>query len=272
MKFIKTILLLLVLLSNNAFTGGFNISYNVDIDYESLNGQKILHNDVMRETFSGLTQNHTPTNISNLRKEHIIGYHKDSNGLNYFLFDTDFFLNGAVVVGNDIIKCDNNPCTSHSYYLVGNDPTIKHLHINAFSLDPVNGDLIFSIDSAELINGEYYFPADLIRLHRATGTYSLELDSLLTSFGSDVIGPNRNIDAVSYLSNGYYIVSFASDGEFNGFSYNKSDIVALDTINAIIEIYVSPNQFSTHKYKVNVTSLMGSTPALSDIIFSDGFE
>lgn len=265
------------------FSGGSNagspmlsvlkdIDYNVDIDFVDNFSEPILHNDVMKDPFSlfGFTSLESPANIANIRGNHVSGYHKDVQGSKYFLFDTAFLLGGGPLLKNSIIKCSNESCSSYTNYLIG-DSTLEDITINAFTLDPDNGDIIFSIENAGAINADPYFPADLIRLIRATGTYTLEVDSL-ASIGGVTLGVNRNIDALTLLYDGTYLFSLASDGSVSGgvaFAYNKSDILLMNPTKGTFDFLYRSENFGAFQKRVNITSLMATD---NDLIFRNGFE
>lgn len=263
---------------NVCYAGGgvflSSVDYNVDIDYISDNSAAVLHNDVMKDNLSNLISNQTPLGIRAIRGARIDGYHQDSAGVKYFSFDTDTMVAGTVVLNNDIISCDDISCSSISSYFNGNDADIKHIKIDAFTLDPNNGDVVFSIETAANIGGFMYFPADLIRLNRTTGTYSLEFNSLIP-IASIVIGAHRNIDAVSLLPDGTYIFSLASDGAFfeNGsFAFFNSDVIFFNSVSNQMGLAYRPSHFANDDNQVNIVSLMGYDLAAGDIIFKNSFE
>ena len=218
----------------------------------------VLHNNVIIDNI-GTPPNTTesPAFIINLRGTVVDGFHKDANGIKYFSFDADTVLLGADVLKSDIIKCTNIVCTSYTFFFDSNANNLKDVNINAFTLDPNNGDLIFSIDSDGKIGGASFYAADLIRFDGTN--FSLEYDSL------DAFTRYKNIDALSFLPNNRYLVSFANEGVFHEvFEYNLTT--------GVWSTAYTPIFFGDGTYQMNMSSLMGYIKPLADLIFNDSFE
>ncbi len=201
----------------------------------------------------------TPAPIREVRGAVIDGYHRTSAGVQYFSFDVDTMVNGVSVLKSDVIRCSNGSCTTFNFFFDSHALAVKDININAFSLDPVNEDLIFSIDSAAVIAGSSYLASDLIRYDGTT--FSLEFGPIVVTN----IAKYRNIDALSYTDNGKYLVSFANDGVLN-------DIYEYDIASTVWSIAYTPTTLGDDYNPLNISSLMITTQAVSELIFSDGFE
>ncbi len=245
------------------------VDYNTDIDYTNAHAINILHNQVMQDTIGTVVNSLSPANIVAIRGAKIDGYHQDSDGRQYFSFDADTRLGGASVLKSDIIRCNNSSCSTFSLVFdASSSEPFKQVNIDAFTFDPENGDLIFSIESAAIVDGFGYFPADLIRFDNS-GIFSLEYDSL---FGAGSIGATKNIDAVSLLPNGHYIISLANisnDVAPGGFRVLKSDVLAYYPPTQTWSFAYTPLSFGNAYHNVNVTSLMGFE---DDLIYKNGFD
>jgi hypothetical protein len=231
------------------------IDFNTDIDY-LLNGISIFNNDVMVDNLDGVLEvTATPFNIRNIRDAKIDGYHRDASGRGYFSFDVDTRVNGGLVLKSDIIRCENLNCSSTVLFFDANVLNLKTVNINAFTLDPDNGDLIFSIASDAVITGLDFLAADLIRFDGSS--FSLEYDSL-----SENLSRNQNIDALTLLPNNRYLASFDKEGTVH-------EIFEYDRLSRIWGVAYTPLLFSNALNNVNFTSLMAFE---NDVIFKNGFE
>ncbi len=251
-----------------------SVNYNTDVDYDIGSPSPVKFNDVQIDVFQGQIGSESPMLIQNTRNAHVDAYYKDSNGLKYFSFDTDTSINGSSgdILKSDVIQCLNSSCSSYNFILDSIGAGLTHVNIDAFTVDPTNGDFIFSIDAAGIISGMDVLPADLIRFNDTTGNFSLEYDSI-TSPASGGIGADKNIDALVQLSNGSFLVSMADAGNYsNGliglFSYLNTDILMYTPSSHQWSFAYRP--FTTsNNMQVNITSLMA---ALKDAMFKDSFE
>ncbi|HHL30936.1 MAG TPA: hypothetical protein ENJ41_00020 [Oceanospirillales bacterium] len=231
------------------------IDFNTDIDY-LLNGISIFYNDEMVDNLDGvLDVTVSPLNIRNLRDAKIDGFHRDDNGRRYFSFDADTRVNGGLVLKSDIIRCENIDCSSTVLFFDANALNLKTVNINAFTLDPDNGDLIFSIASDAVITGSIFLAADLIRFDGSN--FSLEYNSL-----SDNLSRSQNIDALTLLPNNRYLASFDKEG-------TAHEIFEYDRLAGIWGVAYTPLLFSNAQNNVNLNSLMAFE---NDVIFKNGFE
>ncbi len=236
------------------------VEYNTDLAYINSGPTTIPINHVMIDnTTTAPGTSPTPTPIREVRGAVIDGYHKDSSGFRYFSFDADTRVNGGLVLKGDIIRCNNAACSTFNYFFDSQLLSVPDININAFSLDPANGELIFSIDSAATIAGNSYLASDLIRYDGTT--FSLEYGPIVATN----IAKYRNIDAFSYTDNGKYLVSFADDGVNN-------DIYEYDIASTAWSIAYTPATLGDSYNPLNISSLMVTTQSVSELIFSDGFE
>jgi len=239
------------------------VEYNTNVYYINSEPLSVFPNHVMVDTIGTVNSTNTPTIIVNLKDAKIDGYHRDTIGRRYFSFDTDLIFNGVSVLKSDIIRCSNSDCTTHFLFFDSLAESLNYLNIDAFTLDPENGDLIFSVSSYGLINGASIYPSDLFR-YNSNGNFTLEFNTLGT------LGSNRNIDAVSLLPNGYYLISLSDDGNYNNeFNYNDADILQFYPPNNSWSIAYTPLSWGNSFNQVDITSLMGFE---NDLIFKDGFD
>ncbi len=233
--------------------------YSVDISYINSVPVAVPINYVMIDTITAAPNaSLTPAAIREVRGAIIDGYHVEA-GLQYYSFDVDTRVNGAGVLKSDVIRCNDFNCSTFSYFFDSQALNLKHININAFSLDPANGDLIFSIDSASMIAGNAYLASDLIRYDGTA--FSLEYGPIVVTN----ITKYRNIDAFSYTDNGKYLVSFATDGVLN-------DIYEYDIASTIWSIAYTPTTLGDSYNPLNINSLMIFTQPVPELLFSDGFE
>ncbi len=232
--------------------------YSADIAYSNSAPVAVPINYVIRDnTIDIPSSTSTPALVRDIRGAIIDGYHVGAGG--YYSFDVDTRVNGFSVLKGDVIRCTDFSCATFEYFFDSQALNLQHININAFSLDPANGDLIFSIDSAAVIAGSSYLTSDLIRYD---GTeFSLEYDS--TSEAN--IARYRNIDALNYADNGKYLVSFATDGVLN-------DIYEYDIASTIWSIAYTPTTLGDSYNPLNINSLMIFTQPVPELLFSDGFE
>lgn len=236
-----------------------HLEYGADIDYE--NGFILRRNHIVFNDLSALPgQTSAPIKIREIRNAVVDGYHRDSNGDVYFSFDVDTRVNGGVVSKSDIIRCTSIDCSTYSYFFDSVAESLIHININAFTLDPTNGDLIFSIENDALINGFVFFAADLIRFNGTN--YTLAYDSFSIGFAR-----YKNIDAVSMTTNNKFLFSFANESVTN-------DIFEYDNISGNSSIAYTPFRviFGADYNQVNINSLMVQIQPLPDLLFADSFE
>ena len=240
------------------------LEYGTDIDYE--NPFVFVRNNLATDNLSGLPFfTSTPSKVKEIKNAVVDGYHLDSNGFWYFSFDVDTRIDngGGVFLGqrvlkSDIIRCTNVDCSTFDYFFDSVTESFNHVNINAFTLDPTNGDLIFSIENDALINSVDYFASDLIRFD---GTdYSLAYNSFSDSFSR-----YRNIDAVSLTTINKFLVSFANDPVTN-------DIYEYDSLSTNWSVAYASVPFGNDYNQVNISSLMVQIQPLPELLFADGFE
>ena len=233
------------------------LEFNSDIDYHT--AFDIDHNDVVIVDPSfGTTSNGTPVNISSIRGAVVDGYHKDAAGLRYFSFDTDTAIAAASILKSDIIRCVDIACSSFFIVFDADVNDLIHININAFTFDPSNDELIFSIDSSATIAGSSYLSSDLIRFDGTN--FSLEYGPF-----ADVFLLHNNIDGLSMIEGDRFLVSFANNSK-------RNDIYELNTTTQTWSLAFTPFNDSNAFNHINVSSLMVHTQAVPDLIFSDGFE
>ncbi len=260
----KAIALVLGLYGTNLTAGVapyiLQAEYSTDIHYTNSAPVAVSINLVILDnTTTAPGASLTPLHIREVRGAVIDGYHRDSAGLQYFSFDVDTFVGASMFLKGDVIRCNNFGCSDITIFFDAEDFSATNININAFTLDPNNGDLIFSIDSAAMIAGSPYLASDLIRYDGTV--FSLEYGPIVVTN----IAKYRNIDALSYTDNGKYLVSFANDGVLN-------DIYEYDIASTIWTIAYTPTTIGDDYNPVNISSLMITTQAVSDLIFSNGFE
>ena len=264
MKIFKTINLTLLLYASVGVSQVIpsylsEVDYSSNIDYTNLTPLSLLHNQVAVDTFGSVNSQASPTNIENIRGARVDGYHQDQNGFKYFSFDTDITLNGEFVSRNDIIMCENASCSEYFLYFgpfFGT--TAKTFNINAFTIDPANGNVLFTIDSASYLTPSMpVYPSSIIRYNPA-GAVNFSYEA--TPFADD---PTKNIDALSYLPNNNFLYSLENDDKLNLiYLYNTSTSTS--------EVAYTPLSFNgSTSGRLDITSLMAT---FNNDIFNDGFE
>ena len=242
------------------------VNYSMAVDYINADAISLFHNDVIIDTFAVVDSTESPGVIRNLRGARVDGYHNGGAGLRYFSFDADTRINGVSVLKSDVIVCHNSTCSTFGFFFDASAESLKHININAFTLDPENGELIFSIANAALIDSVQYLPSDLIRFNSA-GNYSLEYNGASVVDG---LGAYRNIDAVTLLPNSYYIMSLSNDGNYNAeFSYRDSYVLQYYPPSRSWSLAYTPLSLGNSFNQLNITSLMGFE---NDLIFKNGFD
>jgi hypothetical protein len=233
------------------------VDYSTNIDYINSEPILIYSNQVIIDTIGSATATQTPETIKNVRNAQVDGHHRDTSGLQYYSFNNDTKVSGFTVLKSDIIRCDPG-CTTFVLFFDSDLQNLKDVNINAFTLDPNNDQLIFSIESDARIDGVVYLASDLIRFDGTN--FSLEYDST-----SDVFSRYKNIDALTFLSNNRYLVSFANESVFHElFEYNL-------TTHMWATAY-TPLSFGDSFGQVNIVSLMAYVKPLVELVFKDGFE
>lgn len=123
----------------------------------------------------------------------------DAYHSNLYSLDAISVINSVTIFPNDVTS------TFGQKALDGRATGIPDgINVDAFSFDPVSGDIIISIDIPANIGGLFFLPDDLIRFDGTS--YSL-FDSLSTGL---------NLDAFHILSNQEILVSFDTSGILSG--------------------------------------------------------
>lgn len=234
------------------------VEYSTNVDYINAEPISIFNNQVLIDLIGSASGTLTPENIKNVRDAQVDGYHRDNANLQYYSFNNDIKLNGFSVLKSDIIRCNNLDCTNYSIFFDSDTENLKDVNINAFTLDPNNNQLIFSIDSDAKINGTFYLSSDLIRFDGTN--FSLAYDST-----SDVFTRYKNIDALMFAPNNHYLVSFANEGIFH-------EIYEYNLATQVWATAYTPLSFGDSYGFINIESLIGFVQALPEEIFMDSFE
>lgn len=253
-------------LPNDAYA----ILYSTDVDYRNidLSGAGVLSNEVVRELSDTTLSKESPPVIAAARGVQIDGFHRDNAGLQYYSFNNDLTLGTGLLLKSDIIRCDNPTCSAYSVVFNDTLQNLKNINIDAFTFDPANGDLLFSIEAAGTIDGTNYTASDVIRYDGSS--YALFYNGA-TSSGA--IGADKNIDALSVLAGGTMLISLASDGnhQAGGFSYLNSDILSYDIANSTWSFAYRPITLTT-SYGASAINLVSLGVIPEDLIFKNGFE
>jgi|GEM_PF-4424665 len=244
------------------------VAYSTNIDYVNEDNIYLYGNIVVRDFVDGSAPSATltPTPIRNIKGALIDGYHRDNSGLQYYSFDNDTNINGIDVLKSDIIRCDNFSCSAFNFYFDAATHGFGNININAFTIDVNNGDLIFSIDGPGIIDFNGYMTGDLIRFDGSS--FTLEHDSTITLFGG--VGVYKNINALSMLSTGEYVVSLADDGySQDGFSYYNHWLLKYSPQNGSWGWFYTIFSFGDAANPIKIQSLMVHE---NDLIFKNGFD
>ncbi len=253
-------IIVLLLLSKTVFAQVISpylteVNYSIGIDY--LNGQSvnILHNQVIIDTIMEANSSDTPTVIGQMRRARVDGYHLDRQGLQYFSFDQDTRVNGFSVLKSDIIRCNDAVCSSFNYVFNALAESMQSLNINAFTFDPDNGDVIFSLESAGRIGISEFLASDLIRYDGTNYSLAYDATTEILTQGSS------NIDGIMLLQNNRYLASFANESA-------RHEVYEFDRGASTWSVAYTPLSFGSNYNSVNLTSLMAFE---NDTIFNNGF-
>lgn len=232
------------------------VNYSIDIDY--LNGADInvLHNQVMIDPIGTANTSNTPMAITEVRGARVDGYHIDGLNREYYSFDQDTRVNDFPVLKGDIIRCNNDACDTYTLVFNALSQSIQSVNIDAFTFDPNNGDLIFSIESPARLGTTNFLAADLIRFDGTN--YSFFYDALNASLTRG----SSNIDALTWLPNDRILASLANESIFH-------EIYELDLAQLSWSTAYTPLSLGSNYNSVNISSLMAFE---NDLIFKSGFE
>lgn len=242
------------------------MNYNTNIDH--LNADNVLFgfNDVALDDITFMPPDSTvaPTVIRNIRNAAVDGFHRDDAGNQYYSFDADTFVGASPILRSDIIRCNVPSCTSFSLVFNAIGENFQGINIDAFTFDPDNGDLIFSIETAASIDGSSFFPADLIRYDGSD--YTLEYDSI-----NPDVGIQKNITSVSMMSNRQFAMSFEQDGFLDdGTIYRDHWLLVYSPVSAVLTWFYTIFGFNEDtENPVKINALMSID---NDLIFKDDFE
>ena len=234
------------------------IYYSLNVDHFTSEADLTLHNELVIDEVSNLGGFISDANIFFVRGAKIDGFHENSEGIRYYSFDTDVRLGTTVFFKSDIIRCNDSNCSSRSLFFSAATESMKGVNINAFTLDPENDELLFSIEAAANIDGEGYLAGDIIRFTNE-GTFTLEYDSIVAGDG---FAFGKNIDGLTLLPNGYFLVSFVNEVARN-FIYEFYP--STDNWN----VAYTPLQLGGNSGRLSINSLMGFE---NDLIFKNSLE
>ncbi len=242
------------------------MNYNTNIDHLNDDNVTFGFNDVAIDdiTFTAPNSTVAPSVIRNIRNAVVDGFHRDESGDQYYSFDADTFVGVSPILRSDIIRCDVPACTSFSLVFNAISQNFQGINIDAFTFDPDNGDLIFSIEAAATIDGSSYFPADLIRYD---GTdYTLEYDAI-----SSGVGVQKNITSLSMMSNRHFALTFEEDGFLvGGLVYRDHWVLVYSPVSAVLTWFYTIFGFSEDtENPVKINALMSLD---NDLIFKDDLE
>ncbi|MFK8012418.1 MAG: hypothetical protein AB8B80_10280 [Marinicellaceae bacterium] len=264
MKYLKNILILTCLLIST-FVNAQTISdyltgtiYSLNVDHFTSGDDLVLHNELVIDNISGIDGIISADNIFNIRGAKVDGFHSESEGLRHYSFDADTRIGATVIFKSDIVICNDDACSAPSLFFSAAAESMKGVNINAFTIDPDNGELLFSIESAATIDGIGYLPGDIIR-YSSDGDFSLEYNSFSASGGFAL---NRNIDGLTLLPNGYYLVSFVNE-------VARNYIYEYHPPSDSWDVAYTPLGLGNNGGSLNINSLMGFE---NDLIFKNGFQ
>ncbi len=242
------------------------MNYNTNIDYLNDDNISFGFNDVAIDDISFTAPDSTvaPSVIRNIRNAVVDGFHRDEFDNQYYSFDADTFVGASPILRSDIIRCDVPACTSFSLVFNAISQDFQDINIDAFTFDPDNGDLIFSIEEAAAIDGNSYFAADLIRFDGSD--YTLEYDAL-----SSGVGVQKNITSVSMMSNRHFALTFEEDDFLmGGLVYRDHWVLVYYPVTANLTWFYTIFGFGEEDSNpIKINSLMSLD---NDLIFKDGLE
>ncbi len=199
------------------------IHFSTDIDTMIFDDLSIVYSNdnsiIEFHVNDGSINSSSDFNLSNYAD--IDGYHHEDElcGDSIYSLDSAAEIAGQVIFPADVFTLSGNKILDSR---AENIPS--SININAISRDPINCDLIFSLNSSSMLNGLYFTKNDLIKYHEISGF------SFYQEFGFDI-----NIDALHVISETRFLISTDV-----GYSYNDSDSYDED----VIEINMAPDQES----------------------------
>lgn len=178
----------------------------------------------------------------------------------WFAFDTWMKLpSGDVARPGQPFRCVNDACTSAVLFTLPDLPDGAML--DAFAIDPANGDALFSLDTGTTIDGMNFNPSDVIRLHGSA--YSLELG------GASLDG--LNLDTLDLLEDGRWLLGFDTAFNAAGSAFSDDDVLAFDAGTDVWSFFYAPRVRNAAFIPANIDALAVARD-LNDRIFADGFE
>lgn len=151
--------------------------------------------------------------LGDLGPADIDGYHNSGDGCGDAIYSVDILtaVNGVVMSPADVFNAAGSKVLDAA---ASGLPLGRNL--DALSRDPINCDVVFSMDGLSLIGGVTYQADDLIRWNPMAGF------SLYRAMGLD-----GDIDALHLLDNGNILFSLAVDQALPGLNVQDEDVVEL---------------------------------------------
>ncbi len=135
-------------------------------------------------------------------------------------------------------------------------------NVDALSVDPVSGDLLFSV--AQTIGSTpglgFILPSDVIRWN---GT------SLSLFFDGGRVPRGLNLDALQVLDDSTMLMSFDTSGTIDGFGFRDEELLEYDPVADSFDLRFATAEFASDWFPADVNALYA---VLDDRIFADGFD
>jgi len=187
--------------------------------------------------------------LGSIDQSDIDAYHQ-----NLYSLDTIDVVAGVTMYPNDVFSAFGNK------ELDGRASGIPdNVNIDAFTVDPLNNNLIISIDIPAVIDGQAFLPDDLIRFDGSNF-------SLFASLSTGL-----DLDAAHILSDQQLLVSFSTGGELpDGEDILDDDILRWDPLDNSYTLQLIPSNINDTWDSADVDALFATERG--EQIFSDGFE
>lgn len=179
--------------------------------------------------------------LGSLPHTQIDGYHASDDGCDTEIYsvDTSTEIANVVMHGADVFKFNGVKVLDASAESIP-----YGVNVDAISRHPDNCDLIFSIDTIAEIDGNVYYPDDLIRFSNTIGV------ELLHRFNF-----SKNIDAIHMLNATTVLLSLDITAEINGTTVFDDDVFEFDILDNTAKINFSPETLNSSWQSADVNAI-----------------
>lgn len=217
------------------------------------------NNDDTIVTFNLNTNIATTSNdLGTLDQAGIDGYHNagDVCGDSIYSLDTTSLISGIAMRSSDVFTASGIKILNASSAGIPDG-----VNIDAISRDPLNCDLLISIDVASILSGIAFKTDDIIRFDGSV--FSLY----------QATGLNVNIDALHVLSLDRILVSIDVGTALPDVDALDEEVIEINTgITPFQLLNFEPTQFNTSWQAADLNALWALPKPIEDFMFANGFE